>query len=260
MQGRCGGSSRGAAAASQSASIARVTVGRFRKIIWATPLLGAVVAALATGAIGVAPYGAPKCKVFPRNNPWNQRVDHAPVSRSSATYIAHLGRDASLYADVTVPYTTVPGSQRRVPTRFKNRHNSDRGPYPIPPDAQIEDGQDRHAIAVESHTCRLSDASDARRVKAGAPWEACPCAIWNLRVRRRRRALKRLEWRGARLAAPGEGQRPPVEGHQPTAQAEALVPGRRSVEVRRTRPDGDLVWRRSEVKRSLVVMAGVAAF
>jgi hypothetical protein len=161
-------------------------VGRFRKILWATPLLAAAVAALAAGAIGLAPSSAPKCKIFPRNNPWNQRVDHAPVSRRSGTYIAHLGRDASLFADVTVPYTTVPGSQRKVRVSFEYRRTSDHVPYPIPPDAPIEDGDDRHVIVLDRDKCRLYELYDARPIDGGGRWAAGSGATWNLRSNRLR--------------------------------------------------------------------------
>jgi hypothetical protein len=161
-------------------------VGSYRKILWGLPLLVGAVAALATGAIGLAPSTAPTCKIFPRSNPWNQRVDHAPVSRRSDTYVAHLGRDASLFADPTLPYTTVPGSQRKVPVRFENRHASDRGPYPIPPDAPIEDGDDRHVIVLDRDHCKLYELYSASPTRGGARWEAYSGAIWNLRSNRLR--------------------------------------------------------------------------
>ena len=36
---------------------------------------------------------APKCTVFPKNNPWNRRVDKLPVARNSAAVIASIGVD-----------------------------------------------------------------------------------------------------------------------------------------------------------------------
>jgi hypothetical protein len=171
---------RGLVARTRSASIAPVTVGRFRKIIWATPVLGGAVAALATGAIGLPAPGAPKCRVFPLNNPWNQRVDHAPVSPRSNAYIAHLGADDPLAADFTIPYTTVPPSQRKVHVNFEYRRVSDHGPYPIPADVQVEDASDRHVIVLQRGSCKLYELYDAHPMDGGNRWSAVAGAIWNL--------------------------------------------------------------------------------
>ncbi len=35
--------------------------------------------------------GAPRCPVFPANNPFNQRVDRLPVTRDSAALVARIG-------------------------------------------------------------------------------------------------------------------------------------------------------------------------
>jgi hypothetical protein len=145
-------------------------------------LLGGGVAAFATGAIGLPSSSAAKCPVFPRNNPWNQRVDHAPVSRRSSAYVSTLGRDESLEADFSIPYTTVPKSQRKVPVSFDYRRTSDHGPYPIPPDAPIEQGTpDRHVIIVQRDSCRLYELYRARPLDGGARWAAGSGATWNLR-------------------------------------------------------------------------------
>lgn len=148
--------------------------------MWATPLLVAVVAALATGAIGLPDSGGPGCRIFPRNNPWNQRVDHAPVSRRSAAFIAHLGPGNSLAPDFTVPFNTVPASQRKVPVNFDYRRVSDRGPYPIPQNVQVEDASDRHVIVLQRGSCKLYELYDAHPA-GGGRWAAVSGAIWNLR-------------------------------------------------------------------------------
>ena len=147
-------------------------------MIWATPLV-AVVAVLATCAIGPPASGAPDCRIFPRNNPWNQRVDHAAVSPRSAAYTSHLGPNNSLAADFTVPYNTVPASQRKVPVSFDYRRVSDRGPYPIPQDVQVEDASDRHMIVLQRGSCKLYELYDAHPV-GGGRWAAVSGAIWSL--------------------------------------------------------------------------------
>jgi hypothetical protein len=150
-------------------------------MIWAVPLLAAVVATVATGAIGLAPSGASPCHVFPRNNPWNQRVDHAPVSQRSGVYISHLGPSHALADDFTVPYTTVPASQRKVPVSFEYRRVSDHGPYPIPPNVHVEDASDRHVIVLQRGSCKLYELYDAHALAGGKRWAAVSGAIWNLR-------------------------------------------------------------------------------
>src|SRR5881394_119748 len=42
---------------------------------------------------------APRCPVFPKSNPWNQRVDTLPVAGNSATMIRSIGLDTGLHAD-----------------------------------------------------------------------------------------------------------------------------------------------------------------
>ena len=139
--------------------------------------------------------GAPRCPVFPRDNPWNRRVDRLPVAANSDRLIAAIGADRGLHADfgsglyaggpIGIPYTTVSGRQRRVPVAFQYADESDRGPYPIPPDAPIEGGResdgDRHVIVVDRDRCRLYELYDAHPLAGGARWRAGSGAVWSLR-------------------------------------------------------------------------------
>ena len=158
-------------------------------------VLAALLAAAATS--GVRPLrGAPRCPVFPRDNPWNQRVDRLPVAPNSARLIAAIGADRGLHADfgsglyqggpIGIPYTTVSGGQRRVPVSFQYADESDRGPYPIPHDAPIEGGRtsdgDRHVIVVDRDRCRLYELYDAHPLAGGARWRAGSGAVWSLRT------------------------------------------------------------------------------
>jgi hypothetical protein len=153
-----------------------------KTLIWTLLLTGAGAAAVAT-AIGLPTSDAPGCRFFPSDNPWNQRVDGQPVHKRSAAYIQHLGRNASVFADFSMPYVTVPGSQRRVPVRFHYWRESDRGRYPIPRNAPVEQGTpDRHVIVLDRDNCRLYELYKARRVAGGKRWRAGSGAIWNLRV------------------------------------------------------------------------------
>jgi hypothetical protein len=158
-----------------------------KRLIWGLPVIGIAVAVVATGAVGLAPSNAPACRLLPANNPWNQRVDGAPVVGRSRAFIAHLGSNASVFADFSIPYVTVPSSQRRVPVRFHYWRESDRGRYPIPPNAPVEPGTpDRHVIVLDRDRCRLYELYKARRLAGGKRWRAGSGAIWNLRSNRLR--------------------------------------------------------------------------
>jgi hypothetical protein len=160
---------------------------RRKPIIWALALVGVALAAVATGAVGLPPTRAPACALLPADNPWNQRVDGAPVLSQSADFAQHLGADASVFADFSIPYVTVPGSQRRVPVRFHYWRESDRGRYPIPRNPPVERGTpDRHLLVLDRDNCRLYELYKARRVKGRKSWRAGSGAIWNLRSNRLR--------------------------------------------------------------------------
>jgi hypothetical protein len=162
-------------------------MGRKRSIIAALLLVGCAITAVVTCAIGQPAPDAPRCTFFPSNNPWNQRVDGAPVLSRSRTFIRHLGRNTPVFADFSMPYVTVPGSQKRVPVRFYYRRESDRGPYPIPRDAPIQPGTpDRHVLVLDRDDCRLYELYKARRIADGRRWRAGSGAIWNLRSNRLR--------------------------------------------------------------------------
>ena len=59
----------------------------------------ALVAGLAGSASALRLPAAPRCPVFPRSNPWNQRVDKLPVTANSATLLRSIGLDTGLHAD-----------------------------------------------------------------------------------------------------------------------------------------------------------------
>jgi hypothetical protein len=158
----------------------------------------AVVAAGLGGAVASAlPLPeAPGCPVFPRDNPWNQRVDGLPVARDSAALIRSLGRDASLHPDfgsgtwdgaaIGIPITVVDTGQAKVRVAFEYADESDRGPYPIPAKVAIEGGGDRHAVIVDRSTCTLYELYALERSRGG--WQAGSGAIWSLRSNRLRPA------------------------------------------------------------------------
>jgi hypothetical protein len=167
-------------------------------------LARASLAALAVTLIAApAAWGAPRvggCPVFPKNNPWNQRVDRLPVVANSDAIVNSIGLRDTMHADfgsglwdggpIGIPFTTVAGSQARVPVSFEYADESDRGPYPIPPRAPIEGGRgadgDRHVIVVDRKRCRLYELFAAYPRGGGASWSAGSGAIWNLHSNRLR--------------------------------------------------------------------------
>lgn len=138
--------------------------------------------------------GAPRCPIFPPNNPWNQRVDRLPVAIDSARLIASIGLNAPVHADFGtvwdgapngIPFVVVSNRTRRVPVHFQYADESNRGPYPIPPRASIEGGPkssgDRHVIVIDRATCKDYELFAAYPHHGGAYWTAGSGAIFNLR-------------------------------------------------------------------------------
>jgi hypothetical protein len=104
----------------------------------------------------------------------------------------HANFGSGLYqgAKIGIPFVTVGKSQEKVPVRFDERHESDRGPYPIPRNVPIEGGrssdEDRHVIVVDRDRCRLYELFAAYPHDGGSRWTAYSGAIWNLRSNRLR--------------------------------------------------------------------------
>jgi hypothetical protein len=162
----------------------------------------AILAVLAATAAAATAIGAgssrPRvggCTVFPANNPWNQRVDRLPVASNSDAIVRTIGVDTGMHADfgsglynggpIGIPYTTVGRAQHRVHVTFDFASESDRKPYPIPPNAPIEGGRgssgDRHVIVVDRSACKLYELYAAYPLNGGASWKAGSGAIWSLR-------------------------------------------------------------------------------
>jgi hypothetical protein len=144
--------------------------------------------------------GAPRCSVFPKSNPWNQRVDSLPVAANSTQIVNSIGARTGLHADfgsglwegapIGIPITVVGRKQPRTRVSFEYADESDRGPYPIPRNVKIEGGRsstgDRHALIVDRNSCRLYELYAL--YPKGRGWRAGSGAIWNLRSNRLRPA------------------------------------------------------------------------
>jgi hypothetical protein len=147
---------------------------------------------------------ARRCPIFPRDNPINQEITHAPVDPRSAQYITSIGVSLHLHADFGanpaygIPYVVVGSDQPEVPVTFTAYGSeSNPGPYPIPPDAPVEgagEAGDRHVLVLQEGSCKLYELYDARR--AGHGWEADSGAVFNLRSN----ALRPEGWTSADAA------------------------------------------------------------
>jgi len=156
-------------------------------------LLAALGAAAASGARRPAGPVIGGCPVFPASNAWNRDVSHDRVDPRSDAYIHSIDSHGRhfLHADFGggghygIPYGVVPRTQRRVPIRFTAYGDeSDRGPYPIPPTARVEEGSDRHVLIAQRGTCRIFELFNAHR--AGRGWAADSGAVFNMRSNRLR--------------------------------------------------------------------------
>jgi len=121
-------------------------------------------------------------------------VDKAPVDQDSDKILATIGLNTPLHVDFGashrfrpygIPFTRVRESQKAVPVVFDNPDESDPGPYPIPPDAPIEDGArskgDRHVLIVDRDNNRLYELFSAYP-QADGSWKAGSGAIFDLKT------------------------------------------------------------------------------
>ena len=137
------------------------------------------------------------CPLFPSDNAWRRDVSSDPVDRRSAAYIASIGSgvnvnpDFGSNPDYGIPYVVVPKTQARVPITFTDYGDeSDPGPYPVPLDARVEAGGDRHVLVAQQETCKLYELYGAERNGDGqdAGWNAASGAVWDLRSNKTRPA------------------------------------------------------------------------
>jgi len=151
------------------------------------------------------------CQVFPANNYWNTPVDSLPLHPSSATWVNSIGAATRLHPDwgnvladnYGIPFTTVTGSQPKVPITFPADGYADEsnpGPFPIPPNAPVEGGAssdgDRHVLVVDTTNCILYELYNAFPVSNGTSWSVFSSAKFDLRSN----ALRPATWTSADAA------------------------------------------------------------
>jgi hypothetical protein len=127
------------------------------------------------------------CAIFPADSAWNTPVTNLPVRSDSATFIASIGSNAPLHPDVGgdgeygIPFTIVPGTQANVPITYTAwGDESDPGPFPIPANATVENGTDKHVLVLQRATCMLYELGNASKDASGPGWSADAGAKWDL--------------------------------------------------------------------------------
>ena len=171
------------------------------------------------------------CPVFPPDNPWNQDVRALALSPQSSTWLRSVNGAGVRYVhpdfgsnpDYGIPFTIVPASQPGVAVTFDDYGDeSDPGPYPIPTNAPIEAGGDRHVLALQQGTCRLFELYNAR--PSTGRWTASSGAIFDLRSN----ALRPKGWTSADAAGlpilPGLARFDEVRSGQVTHALRVTVP------------------------------------
>lgn len=132
------------------------------------------------------------CSVFPADNPWTTDISAYPLDPDSTIYIASINQGRQyLHPDFGsnltygIPYVVVPSSQALVSITFTAYGDeSDPGPYPVPPDAPVEGGNnstgDRHVLVLQSGACKLYELYNAYKDSGDNDWSADSGAIFDL--------------------------------------------------------------------------------
>jgi hypothetical protein len=158
---------------------------------------------MAGGAHGASPPTISGCAIFPafdgaptapsaaNLSAWNQDVSRAPVAARSSDYvhrITALGGNQVVHPDFGghgaygIPYTTVGRNQPRVRVNVTSYPGeSDFGLAPIPSDAPVEGGSDRHVLVLQRQRCDLFEMFGAHYVGgSGHRWNAASSARFDL--------------------------------------------------------------------------------
>jgi hypothetical protein len=135
---------------------------------------------------------------FPADNAWNTDISQSDVDPNSDNLIASIGVDTGLHPDfgsgtyhgaiIGIPYVVVSDDQPYVKIRLKAyKDESDKGPFPVPPDAPIEGyrpdgkkfGGDRHVLVIDRDTNRSYEMYRAFPLRR-QQWKADAGALFHL--------------------------------------------------------------------------------
>jgi hypothetical protein len=145
--------------------------------------LAILLVGLTVSPAAAAPVPGTHCRVFPRSNVWNTRVDSLPVDPMSDTWLDSASASSTdLHPDFGppdygIPFTAVGRGHAKVDVSFRYADESDPGPYPFDARTPIEGGSDRHALMIQRGSCVLYELYAARwngghpRAGSGAIWD-----------------------------------------------------------------------------------------
>jgi hypothetical protein len=124
------------------------------------------------------------CPLFPADHILNTPIDTLPVHSNSAVWIATIGLTASYLhpdfgPDFGIPYLVVTNNEPLLNVTFTWPDESDPGPYPIPTNAPIEGGSDRHVLALDKDNGTLYELFNAYPITN--TWQADSGATFDLR-------------------------------------------------------------------------------
>jgi hypothetical protein len=152
---------------------------------------GATVSAVAVRvrkASGAGPSIA-GCPLFPADHPYNQRVDALAVRSNSNAIITSIQNAGPkiLHPDFSENpadgqrLNIVGEGQPLVPIRYTQYpQESDPGPYPIPDNAEVQVGEDKHLYVLDAARCRFDEFYLAGKDANG--WYASNGASWDSTV------------------------------------------------------------------------------
>jgi hypothetical protein len=117
------------------------------------------------------------CPVFPKDNVWNTPIDQLPVHKFSPNWVRNIGAGGNAHFDfasgkwegkeIGIPVNYVKGNYYSAFYKFLYASESDNVKYPVNPATggvgiKIEEGSDRHMIAVDENTCTLYELFNTR--------------------------------------------------------------------------------------------------
>jgi len=117
-------------------------------------------------------------EIFPPNNPWNEDISERPVAKDSDKIIEAMDANGSLDYNLDMGFVFVPPYQNKVEIQAEDSKASDEGPFPIPDNAPIEPGSDRHVIVVDPTNMILYELFAAEKTEWG--WQCGSAAKFYL--------------------------------------------------------------------------------
>ena len=127
-------------------------------------------------------------QVFPSDNPWNTDISKEATDPNSDNIIAGIGNNVNLHPDfgtvwenspIGIPYNMVGRNQPMKSMYFQYNTESDPGPYPIPSDALVESGSDKHILVIDTANLKLYELYNATRNQDNS-WNAGSGAVFDL--------------------------------------------------------------------------------